>query len=322
MLAGDLGPKAWALFGVRVASLAAALAGTAAFGLLPEGLFSLRASSTAVSTPLSATGEPLLDDACRETADWIARQLGPRGRAIVRPPFVVAGLTSEAELDAWHRDLVAPAARAMAAEYFDRATPDEPITVLLLSSDKDYRSSARALFGDEDVSSFGYYRPHLRTILVNLGRGSSGLRHELTHALMAFDFPAAPEWLNEGLASLHEDGQVRPDGAGIDGAVNWRLELLQEAAGRGRLLTLPDFFREGDFQGSGKGLGYAQARYFCLYMQRRGVLREFYRRFRDEPGDDPTGAALVAAAFSGRCWGEIDADFCAWTMSLSAPASR
>jgi len=322
MVAGGSGSKTRALSGVRAASLLAALAGTAAFGLLPAGPFSLRARSAAVSTPVSATGKPPLDGACRETAAWLSRQLGPHGRAVARPPFVVAGLASKAKLDAWYQDLIAPAARAMAAEYFDRAGPDEPITVVLASSEQEYRAAARTLFGDEDVSSFGYYRPHLRTILVNLGRGSSGLRHELTHALMAFDFPAAPAWLNEGLASLHEDGRVRPDGAGIDGEVNWRLGLLQEAAGRGRLLPLPDFFRDGDFHGAAKRLGYAQARYFCLYMERCGVLRGFYHRFRDEPGDDPTGAALVAAAFSGRRWGEIDADFRGWAMSLSAPASR
>ncbi len=319
MMAGGSHLKVPAFCFVQVACVAAALAGAAA-ALLGAGPFSLRADSAMMPAPPRAASKPPLDDACRETAAWIERQLGPRGRAIARPPFVVAGLASGPELDAWHGDLIAPAARAMAAEYFDGASPDEPITVVLFSGEQEYRASVRALFGDEDVSSFGYYRPHLRMILVNLGRGPSGLRHELTHALMSFDFPAAPEWLREGLASLHEDGQVRPDGTGIDGAVNWRLEPLQEAAGRGRLLPLPQFFRDGDFRGAGKGVGYAQARYFCLYMQQCGVLRGFYRRFRDEPGDDPTGAAGVAAALAGRAWGEIDAEFRGWAMSLSAPA--
>lgn len=127
ILPRNWGSKAWALPGVRVASLVAALAVAAASALPPAGLSSLGGSSRAASSPLSGTEKPPLEDACRETADWISRQLGPGGRAIERPPFVVAGLTAEAELDAWHRDFIAPSARAMAAEYFDRARPDEPV---------------------------------------------------------------------------------------------------------------------------------------------------------------------------------------------------
>jgi len=262
----------------------------------------------------SASAQPVeLEAACRQTADWLSRQLGSECHTIVRVPLVIAGDVGQAELDACYTETIAPAAGAMAAEYFDRAAPIEPITILLFAGRESYVHYAWKLFGEAADSSYGYYRPALRTIVVNLGRGRHGLMHELTHALMAFDWPAAPDWLNEGLASLHEDGRVRGDGVGIVGAVNWRLEALQEAIRDGRLRPLSALLDDRRFHGSRQRLNYAQARYFCLYLQDRGLLGRVYRRLRD-------GGWQAPACFSADPWAALDADFRGWVVQL--PESR
>src|SRR5206468_226460 len=144
-----------------------------------------------------------------------------------------------------------------------------------------------------------------RTVVVNLGandRASRGgpLVHELTHALMDFDFPQAPAWLAEGLASLHEDCQL-VEGE-LQGSVNWRLAGLQRTMHINQLRSLAALLGDGRFGVASAGADYAQARYFCLYLQRRGVLAEFYHTFRDRYPRDPSAAAPLGRALPGFSW--------------------
>jgi hypothetical protein len=202
----------------------------------------------------------------------------------------------------------------MAAAYF--ATPPcEPITVLLFGSEESYRRYAAQLFGDRPVPRCGYYRPHLRAVMVSISTGEGTLRHELTHALAAFDFPDAPDWLGEGLAALHELAALGPDGLTLIGQSGPRLSTLQTALREGRLRPLRSLLRADDFHGPDEKLNYAQARYFCLYLQRQGLLGDCYRRLRDRRGEDPHGEEdwhgekTVLGLFPGRTWDDLDADF-------------
>jgi hypothetical protein len=199
----------------------------------------------------------------------------------------------------------------MAASYF-AVPPDEPITVLLFRGEESYNRFARELFGDEGISVYGYYKPARRTLVMNIGTGGGTLVHELTHALIDFDFPDVPDWFNEGLASLHEQCRFRADESGIDGLVNWRLPILQEALQRGRLRPLADLVQADDFRGAHEGVNYAQARYFCMYMQEQGVLEEFYSRFRANQKDDPLGYRTMGEVFPDVTWDELDAAFRGW----------
>jgi hypothetical protein len=260
----------------------------------------------------TATG---LADQCQQMVPWLQRQLGARGYALVRAPLVVAGDLPVAELERWHRETLAPAARAMAAMYFVRQ-PDRPVVVLLFSGEDAYRRAARRMFGDLEVSSYGYYKPHLHTLLVNTARGTSGALHELTHALAAFDFPAAPVWLAEGLASLNEDCRIVHAPPRLEGRVNWRLARLQEALAAGRLPTLAELLARRDFDGADQALCYAQSRYFCLFLERRGVLAEVYRRARSEHQRDPKGAISLAGLLPGREPAQVEADFRRFAVGL------
>jgi hypothetical protein len=269
------------------------------------------ADLVAVESPLIAGYDAM--------ARWVREQLGPDAPVQVRGPLVIGGDLSAAELETWGRETIDPALRAMTSAYF-ATPPTEPVVILLFATEASYREHAARLFGDREVSRYGYYRPHLRIIMVSAECGPDALRHELTHALMAFDFPEAPEWLREGLASLHEHGKIRDDGGEILGLPNWRFGVLRDAIRQGRLSPLRSLFAAGSFRGPDERLNYARARYFCMYLQSRGLLGACYRACRAAIKGDPTGEQAVAGLFPGRSWEQLDADFRAWLGSLRGPA--
>jgi hypothetical protein len=236
----------------------------------------------------------------------------------VRPPFVLAGDLAAGELESLYDDTIVPAARAMQCRYF-RAQPSQSVTVLVFRGEASYNRYCQALFGDSGVSVYGYYKPTLRTLALNFGTGGGTLVHELTHALIDFDFPQVPSWFNEGLASLHEQCRFRTSDRGpwIEGLVNWRLPGLKRTIERGQLRPLASLVEESDFRGPLQGTNYAQARYFCMYMQKQGVLEDFYRTFRADRAQDPQGAKSVAKVFPNSTWRELDRNFQRWVLDLA-----
>ena len=154
---------------------------------------------------------------------------------------------------------------------------------------------------------------------MNIGTGGGTLVHELTHALVDFDFPAIPDWFNEGLASLHEQCRFREDqhGPTIEGLENWRLPGLQKAIRAGRLGSIESLLASDDFRGRQEGLNYAQARYFCLYLERRELLADFYRRFRACAAGDPRGMRALAAVMPDFSWASLDQQFQDWVLRSS-----
>jgi hypothetical protein len=130
-----------------------------------------------------------------------------------------------------------------------------------------------------------------------------------------------PEWFNEGLASLHEQCRFR-EGAGgpwIEGVENWRLPGLQSAIRKEKLRSLSALISDNDFRGRQEGTNYAQARYFCLFLQRQGILPEFYQQFRQNQQADPRGAKTVLGLFPGKSWDDVDREFQAWVLTLERP---
>ncbi|MDP6379997.1 MAG: hypothetical protein QF662_01520 [Phycisphaerae bacterium] len=229
------------------------------------------------------------------------------------PPFVVAGDLKPARLHGIMLRSVQKPAEALWQQYF-RTRPKEAVTILLFKNDKSYRKWAKKLFGDTRVSHFGYYRPGDRVMVMNIGTGTGTLVHEIVHALMAPDFPACPAWFSEGLGSLYEQCMVRPKG--LEGLLNWRLPALLKALREGRLRSLKDLITKGDFRGATEGLNYAQARYFCMYMQERGVLEKYYRLFRAGAGKDPTGLKFVEEVFGKKSMKKVDKGYRDWLSSL------
>ena len=196
--------------------------------------------------------------------------------------------------------------------YFQKR-PGEPVTVLLFVDANSYTAWAKKLFNDTGLSPYGYYKREVRTLVMNIGTGPGTLIHELTHALISPDFPLVPDWFNEGLASLHEGCMVREDR--IVGMVNWRLPGLREAMEKGKLRPLEELLTAGDFYGDNRGVNYAEARYFCMYVQQNSLLEKFYKQFHDSHEGKRAAVDAVEAVF-GKKIGQVDKEFVAWLKTL------
>ena len=263
-------------------------------------------------------------DACGVSANRLRRKLGPEFTVIVRPPFVLASDVSQVELSERYQRTVLPAFQAMQDTYF-RNTADEPITLLLLSDELTYRSYAERLFAQTGVSIYGFYKPSYRTLMINLAAGEGTIVHELTHALIEFDFDDVPLWFNEGLASLHEQCRfiVTDDGTrSIEGLDNWRLPILQGAMEQGRTSSLLEMMRAPDFYGSNEAIHYAQARYFCMYLQHHGLLDKFYEALRDQSGGPIDAAGAIARALPDRTPQNLEAEFENWVFRQSVTVRK
>jgi hypothetical protein len=286
-----------------------------------------RSSERPQFAPKDATASPIFLAAARcheqsmQRECVLRRQLGSGCEVLVRSPFVIAGDFSREDLAHWYEEIIAPAARAISHSYL-RAVPDRPIEILLFSSSERYRYVAEQVLGDHSVPVYGYFRPNANRVVLNAETGPGTLVHELTHALVSFDFPSMPSWFNEGLASLHEECRLVevPSGPWIEGLPNWRRADLEAALAHGELqplLTLID--GRFEFRGHDELRNYAQARYLCLYLQHQGVLADFYRRFRDRVEGDPQGVATLREILGGKSWPELDRDFRSWLVALDEP---
>lgn len=269
--------------------------------------------NAAVTSTEPSAAETAMDDACSRRADRVRRLLGG-AVVVVEPPFVLSGDLPESALRTWHAQAIAPASAALARQ-FDLRAPDEPITVLLFHSEAAYRETAARALGDRDVSRWGYYRPHGRTLLVNASAGRGPLLHELTHALVAFDFPEIPRWFDEGLASLNEECRIEGDPPRIAGLPNGRDRRLAAAIGAGTLPPLAEFVGPASPFGRAPARDYAYARGLCRYLQDLGLLSAYYRGLRSGQANDPSGSATLREILGGRSWKELQTAFQTWAQA-------
>ncbi len=255
-----------------------------------------------------------LQKTCQQAAGSIARRLGDGHHAIAKAPFVIAGDMPESDLREFYQITIRPIHHALHGSYFE-TPPDQPVTLVLLRSADQYRRVAQLLDGYDALRYHGYYRREERRIVLDLSSGNGTLAHELTHALMAFDFPAAPEWFDEGLASLHEEAEFAKEGTHLLGRHNWRFHALKQAAQTGQFKSLRQIITTERFRQDGEGLHYAFVRYFCLYLQHRGLLQSFYHQFRGASETDAQGEATLCRLFGYETLEEIDDDFRFWLKS-------
>jgi hypothetical protein len=273
-----------------------------------EGL----AQPVAKKTPSSAVS---IERQCDQRARQLSSHLAKGHRIIVRPPYILAGDLSEEELDHHYSETVLPTARALQLAYFD-APLDEPITLLLFSSERAYRDAANTLDRRDTTNYYGYYIRTDRRIVINIGTGEGTLSHELAHALGHFDFPNMPEWFDEGLASIYEEAAFTDDGLQLVGISNWRLNHLLHAMQKRKLQTLESLITSRKIRSERQDVDYAHSRYFCLYLQERGLLPFFYRKFRANVETDPSGLRTLCEIFDTPMLDPIDRDFRKWVIEL------
>ncbi len=187
--------------------------------------------------------------------------------------------------------------RAIDAYYNNRfdKKPAQPIGVYLFPDLASYQTYCKARLGGTCDSPFGMYHPSIRRIVMNAGSGLGTLTHELVHPIVEADFPNAPTWVNEGIASLFE-APVIPKPGEVHGMKNWRLPRLLAGMNApaeqkdARLDALFGMTDEAFRSESTEKLHYATARYVCQWLDQKNWLWPFYRAYRDGFADDKTGA--------------------------------
>lgn len=258
-------------------------------------------------------------------ADLVARDADAHARlgkgietAVVGGVFVFVGARGYTGAPfAQSRDLVTRALAAFDNGRFGKR-PAEAITVYLFPDDRSYGAFCKAALGQACISIYGFYWPRDRWMVMNAGLGIGTLTHELVHPLVEADFPDAPTWLNEGMASIFE-APVLPKAGEIHGAKNWRLPRLKAALGSGErahalphtLFGMPD----DTFRDDREALHYSLARYFCQWLDERGKLWEFYHAFRDGYANDPTGVQSFRKV-TGTTPEEAERAFLGWVARL------
>jgi len=215
------------------------------------------------------------------------------------------------------RDLVTRALAAFTNGRFAK-TPREAITVYLFGDAASYGAFCKAAIHEPYISPYGFYWPSERWMVRNAGLGLGTLTHELVHPLVEADFPRAPTWLNEGIASVFEAPAFTKPGE-IHGVKNWRLPRLKQALASGeRPKALPHtLFGMSDetFRDDDESLHYALARYVCQWLDERGKLWDFYHAFRDERDADPSGEKAFTRVV-GMPPVEADRAFLGWLSRL------
>lgn len=247
------------------------------------------------------------------------RKRAPDGfTIIVQRPFVVIGDESPERVRHHAERVVGWAVDRLKREYFAK-DPDGILDIWLFKDNASYRRHAKALFGHEPDTPYGYYAPTERALVMNIATGGGTLVHEIVHPFMRANFPACPAWFNEGLGSLYEACNEK-DGR-IHGLVNWRLRGLQRAIGEGKVPSFETLMSTSDeaFYTKDDGTNYAQARYFCYYLQEKGLLARFYKEFVRSAKEDPGGYETLKRVLGQRDMDRFQKEWEAFVLKLEAP---
>jgi hypothetical protein len=174
-----------------------------------------------------------------------------------------------------------------------KTRPQRAVTVYLFASAATYEGYCKTRWSEKCLSKYGFYRPDERKMVMNASLGLGTLTHELVHPIVEADFPTAPAWINEGIASLFE-APVIPRAGEIHGVKNWRHPRLLSAYGSAKerdAARLDAIFGMSDevFRDDTEDLHYAMARYVCQWMDDQGKLWAFYQTWRDTVADDANG---------------------------------
>lgn len=217
---------------------------------------------------------------------------------------------------------------------------DEFVTVRLTQYVSGVRKAATELHGLQvSPATIAYsYQDDLSLVAVTQG-GSGSILHELVHLALRRKFGDAPQWLEEGLASLYEVS-VECGGKfyGID---NWRGQLLRRSwpaapaidqiATGGWFEVLNDT-SAGSAESVGAMMGSeerraeieAKMRYLVLRAQDRGTLAAVYRKMGALPADADIATATrtaLASTFSGAP-GAWDAELKAFVIAARSTEPR
>jgi len=237
----------------------------------------------------------------------LRKELDPTFRLDRAGPFVIASEASKVVTDHCRTYTVLWVHDQMMRDFCTVEPPAGEKTIYLFRTKKSYRDHALQWYGASPIGSAGFATQDALLVDISSGRGT--LVHELIHAYLHSDFPFIPIWFDEGLASLFE--QSAEVNKRITGLLNWRLSILKDAVKKETIipLNLLTMLDREEFNGDGVELHYAEARYLCYYLQELGLLRAFYREFRNNSLSDPQGRRTLLQILRKNTLEEVQADW-------------
>lgn len=237
---------------------------------------------------------------------------------VLEKPFVVVGDGEPLLVRRRAAGIVRWATEKLKEAFFDE-DPLEILDVWLFRDKESYETNAEKLFGSKPTTPFGYYSSKDRALVMNIATGGGTLVHEIVHPFVEANFPDCPPWFNEGLGSLFE--QCDEVNGEIRGLTNWRLKGLQEAIRADRLPSIEDLcgYAQFAFYGAGRGEHYAMARYLLYWLQEKGLLRSYYKRFHAARKEDPTGYDTLVAVLDSKDMKDWQERWEKWVLELHFP---
>jgi Protein of unknown function (DUF1570). len=279
----------------------------------PPGEEYSRAIGGSVKVKIGSAPVRYIPAAVPKTLNELRRVTGDDFLCVQRDEFLVASDLGPGEYEYLVDGVLDFCRIALIDTFFDAMpNPKKTVNIFIFRDYSSYESGLRRFLGMEPISPYGHYGHTQKYIVVNYETGPGTMVHELTHALMSDDFPAAPIWLAEGMASLYEHCRAEGD-TSLRGDDNWRLPELKAALAGEYLPPLTRLFTMSPqtFRTENESLNYAQARYFCKYLEELGLLPTVYKEFRSRPQADATGSLFVTRAL-GKSIENIDASWRRW----------
>ena len=271
------------------------------------------ASLLVVAATTTAVAEPTAAELVARKAELDTKLQGQGFTVLVEAPFVIIGDEAPARVRSRTTGFFRRTVALLEKEFF-KTRPAEVIEVWLFRNEKTYRKGAKKFFDDEPETPYGYYSPEDSALIMNIGPGPGTLSHELVHPYIEANFPAAPAWFNEGLASLYEQPAER--NGRIWGNTNWRLPNLKRQIKDKSLPALDRLVsttRDGFYQATYDS--YAYARYLIQYVQDTGKLRELYATFVADT-KDPSGKAALESVL-GEKLATFEPKWRKWALALT-----
>ena len=177
-------------------------------------------------------------------------------------------------------------------EFFENV-PDYQILVIIPKTAAEYRGKCGGRTG-----AAGFYRHDVRTLFVNIETGGGTMIHEFTHAMHYGDMEARgqrhPIWIVEAFGTMFEQCTIR-DGRPV-GLLNWRLPIIRRAIEKGEHIPWRDFMTKSSRHfARATSLSYAETRYIFYWLQEKGLMAKFYKKYVENYDDDPTGVKTFEA---------------------------
>ena len=220
--------------------------------------------------PVVRVGDPSqpLEDALRRALG------GLNVRLAAKDLFLIAGLQDGTPPEVHYGKGLKDFYNYFKVQYFEKS-PERQLVVVISSQPYALVEATKRLYPEVGIPVYapflGYYNPADNLIMATGGSAGYGtLLHEMIHALIKADFPDAPPWLNEGLASLYERTQW--SAARLNALPNWRMDRMREDG----LHSLQELAR------TAKDIGLhsnqvGEIRLFLLFLDQRHQVNALYR---------------------------------------------